>query len=218
MNHDEEPNRESDADREDRLLHRALERTASADDWAAIEAIAERDAGIYQRLAYFLRDDAALAIHLRDPLAAVESIELPAAATTEAARGSSRTLHRAGWLAAAAMFLLWVAAALRLASVDSIRAPVADPSPMESSRPSSFSSQNPDSLVRVSLDGTTTASELSRTLVDAQRADEGWELLYLCRSFERVRVSELHDIDLDDAGSPRIVPVSLSDPSDWREF
>lgn len=225
-------------DREELLLHRAVEGIATPQEWAEIDAHASRDAGILRRLADSMRDEARVRAFVRNELESIETpeairpIELSIAEhaieTTPISRGVSRT----GWLAAAASILLWVAT--MFLRIDA--APRASTSPtsssLTSSSPSPFASvsvtthldgvstqsQINEPFVRVLDDGATTQSNLSRTLVDARRSDSGWELLYLCRGFERVRVSELIGTALDDSGAPRSVPISISDPSEWREF
>lgn len=226
-------------DREELLLHRAVEGIATPEEWAEIDALANLDATVLRRLADFMRDEACVKSYVRGGL---ESIEAPEA--IEAVDRSrvdlevetmpiSRGVSRSGWVAAAASILLWVATIfLRIDTPSPSSSSSLASSSLASSSPTPFTSvavttrldgvstqsQSNEPFVRVLDDGATTQSNLSRTLVDARRSDSGWELLYLCRGFERVQVSELTGTALDDSGAPRLVPISISDPSEWREF
>jgi len=225
-------------DREELLLHRAVEGIATPEEWAEIDALANLDAAVLRRLANSMRDEARVKAYVRD---GIESIEAPLAIeAVDRARVDLeveatpilRGVSRSGWLAAAASILLWVTTVfLRIDPSSPVTSSPALSSSASSS-PTPFSSvavttrldnvstqsRSNEPFVRVLDDGATTQSNLSRTLVDARRSDSGWELLYLCRGFERVQVSELTGTALDDSGAPRLVPISISDPSEWREF
>lgn len=214
-----EPDRTPDIDRESLLLHRALERVATEQEWTEIEGLAARDPGVYRRLAALLRDETALTRWCDEAIATLDTDASPAVAPSAAPRSHPAPLRHAGWLAAAAMFLAWVATAMRESTHSSSELAAPTLRRGEESVAPRFSPRGDENaIVRVLDDGATTQSELSRTLVDAKRAEDGWDLLYLCRSFERVRVPELEGTLLDDAGSPRVVPITFSDPSEWREF
>lgn len=197
-------NDESSRD-EDTLIHRALSATASPSDWDALERLADTDPALWQRLALALRDQGELARFGGTALAGIDAIDLPPRAVP---RRSSFTT-RSGWIAAAAMFLLWAATVLRDGApstggtAPSLQAPSAASLRADSMR----AAANEDVL-----------SELPKLVVDTRRVDGGVEITYLRRIFETKRVNEVLGIAETESGQPTIVPISHTLPRKFEDF
>ena len=108
-----EPNVElDDTTMEDLLIQRALAGSARDEDWSALEALAARDAAVWERLARSIRDGAELTRELASATAGAAAVDIPVIPTIAGPRiptkaGSPWAL-RGGWLAAAAVSLFAV--------------------------------------------------------------------------------------------------------------
>jgi hypothetical protein len=180
--------------REDVLLHRALERVATEAEWTEIDALGAADAALYRRLAAQLRDEGRLATARAaiDRVARIELDDSAARLHEMPPRRFALSRPLAGWTAAAASLLLWAASALRATAPP----PAPERSPLAADDRS--------------------LGELSNVLVDARRDGDEYELLYLRRSFERVRVPVVLGTAYDEHGNAAMVPASLTAGS--REF
>lgn len=208
-----EPGDEDAADREALLIHRAIERLATEDDWRELDVAAAADPDLWRRLGEQLRDECLLASEGRASVAVADRVELPVARTTPIRPLRALRSAFTGWLVAAAALALWIGTRVERDTTAPVR-PVVLPAAVPLA---GFAAGDP-SLLRVSSDGNTSASEMPRVLVNATRSGDGYELLYLRRSFERVRVPMLYDTAHDENGNAAAVPVSLTDRSAWEEF
>jgi len=96
--------------REDILVGRVSDGEASPHDWAELESIARRDAGVWQRLALAQRAHARLERAVEDRIAIAELVDAPRRVHGDHA-GVFTTRWRAygGWAAAAVVALAWFA-------------------------------------------------------------------------------------------------------------
>lgn len=94
--------------REDILVGRVTDGEASPHDWAELESIAQRDTGVWQRLALAQRAHARLERAVEDRVAIAELVDAPRRAHADHA-GVFTTRWRAygGWAAAAVVALAW---------------------------------------------------------------------------------------------------------------
>lgn len=197
-------NDESSRD-EDTLIHRALSATASRNDWDALERLADTDPALWQRLGLALRDQGELLLLGQAALFAVDAIELPPRAVP---RKSSLTT-RSGWIAAAAMFLLWAATVLH------------DGAPSTNGITPSFQTPSGTALRTVSMRAAANddvISELPKLVVDTRRVAGGVEITYLRRIFETKRVNEVLGVAETEAGEATIVPISHTLPRKFEDF
>ncbi len=208
-----EPGDEVEADREALLIHRAIERLATDDDWRELDVAAATDSDLWRRLGEQLRDECLLASEGRASVAVADTVELPVVATARIRPMRALRSAFTGWVVAAAVIALWVGTILDRGGNAPDR-----PGRVPPTIPRAGSFEDEPSLLRVSNDGNTSASEMPRVLVNATRSGDGYELLYLRRSFERVRVPMLYDTAHDENGNAAAVPVSLTDRSAWEEF
>jgi hypothetical protein len=213
------------SEREDLLFHRAIERNATEAEWREIELAASSDADLWRRLSEQLRDDGLITARSQQQIAAADRVELSAVSGRAVRSRSSRLLRSpfSGWLAAAAVLALWIGRAVVTPSPHSDRDPVRPGHPPRLVADGGLTvdtglGSDSAPIVRVSTDGNVSASSMPRILVDAKRSGDGYELLYLCRSFERVRVPLLYATALDENGNAAAVPVSAAAVSAWEEF
>ena len=190
---------------EDTLIHRALSATASRNDWDALERLADTDPALWQRLAFALRDQGDLARFGASALSGIDAVELPRPATPRRSVMTSRT----GWIAAAAMFLLWATTVLRDgAPTAGVRAPALPVVSEPALRTDSLRAAANDDVI----------SELPKLVVDTRRVDGGVEVTYLRRIFETKRVNEVLGVAESDSGQPTIVPISHTLPRKFEDF
>lgn len=92
-------------DREDLVITRVVDRTASHDDWVALEELGRSDPTVWDRLHGALQDDLLLRKALGPTFELADSIELPRVPMPVPL---GRFLAPAGWLAALILALLWI--------------------------------------------------------------------------------------------------------------
>jgi len=173
-----------------RLINRIVERDARPADYDAFGQLASTAPTRWSELLAALRDDDALHLALDESLGAAERVELP----VPAARGG---LLRAvqpwggvtGWLAAAAMALLWF-------SNEPPRTPA------NHSLARGPSQEAPDA-------GDPSLGGLPMRLVGTQPAADGTgvDVLYLQPVLRRARVDGVFEMARDEHGRPAPVPV-----------
>ncbi len=172
---------------EERLYDRMVTHEASPRDWAQLEGIARRDPDAWRRLGLALRDQGDLVQVMDQAQHASQRIELTAPRTPWASR--------AGWLAAAALLLIWAGSAL-LGQPSDEAPPVA---PLEIGA----QQRQADSQL---------VGELPSVLVGTRELPdgEGVEVTYLRRLIERRTARGLYERNSDEWGQVKALPVSFS--------
>lgn len=174
-------------------LDRILERHALPSDYEAFAARARRDPACWDDLLAGLRDDDALRLALDEELEPALHVPLPA---PRASAGGLRAWG--GWLAAAAMALLWATAELT---------PPAPVSPGWTP-PVAEGPRATDARSGVPVPDPVLAELPSRLLGTRPAADgAGYEVLYLQPVLRRARVANVLGVGSDELGRPATVPV-----------
>lgn len=174
-------------------LDRILERHALPADYEAFAARARRDPACWEDLLAGLRDDDALRLALDEELEPALRVPLPA---PRAAAGGLRAWG--GWLAAAAMALLWATAELTPpAPVSPGWTPPVAAGPLVTDDLSGAPAPDP------------VLAELPSRLVGTRPAADGagYEVLYLQPVLRRARVANVLGVGADEHGRPAAVPV-----------
>ncbi len=190
------------------LIARIVERAARPADYERFGALAQAAPGRWPELLAALRDDDALHLALDESLSPAERIELPV--LPAAPSGPLRSLRPgtwSGWLAAAALALVWMSGSLGPGAPDEGRlddAPLAAGSlteaPAEAGpRPRDASPQGGDPVL----------GGLPLHFVAAQPAadGDGLELLYVQPVLRRTRIDGVLQVGTDEHGRPAPVPV-----------
>ncbi|MFG0315930.1 MAG: hypothetical protein ACF8XB_01555 [Planctomycetota bacterium JB042] len=189
------------------LLHRALDRSASREDWAALRALAADDDGVWRRLADALEDEGRVVRAVAPVADAADRIALPPAGpTADAERAGERPIRLAragavGWAAAALLLLAWVNERRE------------DPAPPD--RPTTFAPSPPEAAAEPRGSGsgaTEIVSELPARMLDSRPAasGDGYDVLVLRRTVERRHVETLYRLAEDEHGRPVPVPEPFS--------
>jgi hypothetical protein len=185
------------------LIARIVDRAAAPSDYEGFATLARGAPAHWDELLAALRDDDALHGALEDSLQPVERIELPAA--PPAPRGVLRQIRPwSGWLAAAALALVWLAGELRhddaLPAFPSRGnlARMPDAGPRSAPRPRDLPAAA-DSVL----------GELPLHLVGAQpaRDGDGLDVLYVQPVLRRTRVDRVFEMGTDEHGLPAPVPA-----------
>jgi len=92
-------------DREDLVITRVVDRTASHDDWVALEELGRCDPTVWERFHGALQDDLLLRKALAPTFELADSVELQRLPVPVSL---GRFLAPAGWLAALVIALLWI--------------------------------------------------------------------------------------------------------------
>jgi hypothetical protein len=187
------------------LIARIVDRAAAPSDYESFGALARGAPAHWEELLSALRDDDALHGALDGSLQAAERVELPAGPLAPSAPGG--VLRRigpwSGWLAAAALALVWLAGDARLegASTDPARdglARLSDADPRATPR-----------LRDAPVAGDPVLAELPLRLVGAEpsRDGAGLEVLYVQPVLRRTRVDGVFEMGTDEQGRPAPVRV-----------
>lgn len=215
-------------DTEDVLVSRALDGTATAQDWAALEALAQQDRDLWKRMAAAARADAALRRGVAEATVAAERAELPhpselarhVAARGRLARGRKAALWIwSGWAAAAAVASAWVGSGWSSAAPAG-----SQPGPAVAAAPATGPlAPVPDLLEELARDlggaarfaspageGGQLLWELPGILVESRPAADGHsvDMLYLRPFLERCTADRFYQLGRDELGQPVAVPVS----------
>jgi len=185
------------------LIARIVDRAAAPSDYDGFAALARGTPAHWDELLAALRDDDALHGALEDQLQPVERIELPAA--PPAPHGVLRQLRPwSGWLAAAALALVWLTGELR--HDDSLQpfpsrgnlARLPDAGPRAAPRPRDLP-----------VGADPVLGELPLHLVGAQPARDGGglDVLYVQPVLRRARVDGVFEMGTDEHGLPAPVPA-----------
>jgi len=188
---------------EDLLIHRAASLEAGPDDWRHLDRLAAADRQVWHRLALTMRDESRLAHavshRLGAPLAPAGGISL--AAHTKRSRVLPAAM--AGWAAAALIAVSWCLSWWLFG---------ASPAPADETR--SPAAVAPDASFA------TIASELPTVMVDTRPVTngDGFEVLCLRRTLERVHVDTLSGVGRDELGNPTTVPIDPAFVSNFEEL
>jgi len=179
-------------EQEDVLITRVLDGEASSADWSGLESLAQADPAVWKRLAETLRAQAALTRGAGEILETAGGVEAPAPGP--GARPGLRPWWTwSGWAAALILGFFWAL------GPHHSPAPLPEKAFLQASQPASHAVPGKATLV----------GEFPRVMVDSQRTPRGdrYEVTYLRRLLEKVVVDDLYQINPDEWGEPRAVPV-----------
>jgi len=184
-------------EREEILITRVLDETASVEDWDELEGRAAESPDVWARLARALRAEAELRRSVGAAVSVADRIDLPDARVPAAAAaprsGAARRalLAASGWAAAAVVALAWWSAPPGAgSSPDTAEAPV-------------------ESAIRTG-DAPEFLGELPRIVVDAYPPECGegaLEVVYVRQLVERTRLRDVYEIGRTEHGDPVPLPI-----------
>jgi hypothetical protein len=193
---------------EEVLLSRVTDRSASADDWDAIECLGRADPALWRRLGETLRNDCFLAEAVQEPGAVAARVDLPPLGLSR--KGLAFTWPRA--IAASllvAALLFWTLDAGGLFPEDGdVDASDREPPPTAVSALSHLENYLNQGLVEGSV-----LQELPHLVLEHRRASDGkcLEVLFVRRFLERKIVEQAFRIGADEQGRPQASPVAARD-------
>lgn len=204
--HDPQPD---DGDRLDRLVDRAVDRSATLEEWDALDAEAAADPTVWSWLGRAVRDDGLLRAVMAERVEVADRVELPTTEDVPAPKSERRPWGSTarpvlGWAAAVAFALLWwfdrapeafpAAPTAGPGLVDA--APLSPPTGAPAAMPVSASEDVLGELP-VLLVSTTPLGDDGRT-----------EVVYVRRTLERTIVDDVLEVAHDEYGLPEPVPVA----------
>jgi hypothetical protein len=183
--------------RDEILIDRVIGRDDQPADWRELRSLAAEDKAVWKRLLDSMEDETLLRAASTDFLERASTVEapLPASRLSPIARVWTQSISRfvspLGWVAALAIALLWI-----------------------TEPPRSMATGLGEALTAPALvaDGEL-ITELPRLLVSSEPSAEGdsFELLYMRRILERVRVDEIYSMRRDEAGHSYPATVKAAD-------
>jgi hypothetical protein len=181
-----------DTTHEDLLINRVVDRCESPADWRALELLGQTDPSLWPRLQATLRQDAELRAAVEPALAAADAVDLPRSLPR---RRTAALAGLAGWLCAAAVTLAWLTG---------VGSPIV-PAPASTSAGVDLADV-PD------LADANAVGELPPVLLRAQPTEDGtgMRVLQMRRILEESVVKQVFEVDTDESGDARPVPVELS--------
>lgn len=196
-----------DVDR-DILINRVVDDEATSADWAALKALAARDATIWRDLAEAQHAHAELCAAVEETVAVVDAVEAPVDDVMRW-RFSARVRTAAtwgGWAAAAAVALAWVGGVDR-SGADAQDVNSAGMLPVGASLTAADALQKYLDLGRESGDVVGLMPEV--VLVDSapNPAGSGYEVVFIRQIMERRVVEDFYRLGADELGRP--VPVRM---------
>lgn len=199
--------------REDVLIGRVVDGEASAADWAALESIAQGDAGVWERVGRAHRVHARLEREIEDAIAIAELIEAPSPKVVAGHAMALRMRQYGGWAAAAAIALAWVA--VRNPSGVGPGAQVAGLGPAGGVTSAPLSVEDAyDQYINRGIAQNRVIGELQPVLVETRDLGEGngREVIFMRQILERQPVTEVSvmSVQLDEHGTMRAVPVPVA--------
>lgn len=171
--------------REELLIHRALEHQALDQDWSELSALARTDPSVWNRLADGLKDEGALRRRLERELSSVDRVELPAVRPALAGR-RSRLVLVSGWAATFLLGALWLGT-----GSGSKPEPAPPATELVGHSPAGQGASN-------------VVTELPTVMIDTVPTEDGngYDVLFLRRTIERIRVNSIFQIAQDEYGLP----------------
>jgi hypothetical protein len=204
------PGGDHEPTREDVLIGRVVDGEASAADWAALESIAQSDAGVWERVGRAHRVHARLEREIEDAIAIAELIEAPSPKVVAGHAMTLRMRQYGGWAAAAAVALAWVA--VRNPGGVGPGAQVAGIGPV-SAAPLSVEEAY-DQYINRGIAQNRVIGELQPVLVETRDLGEGngREVIFMRQILERQPVTEVSvmSVQMDEHGTMRAVPVPVA--------
>lgn len=206
----------------DILITRAIDGRASATDWAEIEQLGERDAGVWRELATAQRDDASLRRAVALSMARVESVELADAVRAHEATHAAHTMSRrtrvvvtwAGWAAAAAVGLAFFTQHPRENGVGRSM----NPATAGVGAPQEQIESAADMLARYLDQGRQEGKVIQEVpekwLLSAEPTGDGsrQQVVYLRLIMERAEVPEFYTFSQDEWGNPAPARIQIQIP------
>ena len=186
---------------EELLMHRALEYQALDDDWSELNGLARTDPSVWRRLADGLRDEGALRRRLDRELSRVDQVELPAVVPGR----RSRLVLVSGWAAAFLLAALWLLNGFKREPQQLLPG-----GPGRSDLGTEVVNHSP------SKRGTSNVvDELPAMMIETVPAEDGsgYDVLFLRRTIERIRVNGVFQLARDEYGLPAPALTSWSPES-----
>ncbi len=189
----------------DILISRVVDGTALDHDWAALEAIGQKDPALWRELALSQRQHAALSsvVHAAGRVADDVDLEIPEAHVIGRISGVARW---GGWAVAAAVALAW------FGGLRSDRSDMNKASPIPGILSPSSASDDPGDALQRYLDlgkqrGTVLGEMPAKVVIQAAPAEDNsgrMDVIYLRQIVERARVDDLHRVPSpsDELGRP----------------
>lgn len=193
-----------DHERQDLLLHRALELEADARDWNELEALAREDPGVWRQLAALLRDQGTLHQAMETRLAVAERVTT--VLTDRASGRVARFGGWSGWAAAALVLVTWFLSTRT--GLDPADLPARN-SARQSDRVGSDGAAAGDPAIARAANERRRVGELPSLMLESSPAadGDGYEVLYVRRTLERIRVDEFHRLAENEYGESMPVPT-----------
>jgi hypothetical protein len=188
----------------DILISRIVDDEAGGPDWAAFEALARADAGLWRELAQAQREHSALCRGVGSALACAEAVEAPAHLHEGLGRRARVVAMWAGWAAAAAVALAWVGVG-----------PGLDPGTtgegqVHAAGVFGSASEALQRYLELGREQGTVLEELpEHEVVDAVAHEDGLRVIYIRRIVEQRVVDEVYKPAQDELGRTMQVPVRL---------
>lgn len=198
---------------QDLVITRIVDGRATAEDWAALERLAQAQPGVYGELARAQREHALLAGAVMAELAPAEAVALPAhhAASYKLSSRIRAAGAWGGWAAAAAVALAWMGGL----PADGSRG--AGNENQASIFPVNSASDALDAYLNLGKkDGTVIQQLPGKVLVDDPRPapdGRGYEVIFIRQIVERETVPDLYRFTRDETGGLRAIPVQVRPPA-----
>lgn len=190
--------------REELLIHRVVEGAAEPSDWSELELLARADSGVWERLADAIRIEGALRNAVDDAVAAADAVELPLSSTPHG-KAPLAVSSWLGWAAAVVIAALWIGTG---------SAPESSIDDRSGSDVAHADSQAAfEQYCTLGLEEGRVIGVLPSTVMKTRPGSDGRsiEVLYVRRTLERTVVDEMYELNQDESGLLKSVPVSADE-------
>lgn len=210
-----DPNERFEPTREDVVIGRIVDGEASPGDWHDLDRIAERDQGVWQRLARAQRAHARLERAVEDEIAFAELVELPLRRHHAVFEFVTRVRAYGGWAVAAMLALALIGSYTPLQRSLPGRM-TAGFTPLNEATPD----QAYDRYVRAGRDSGRVVDTLPAVLIEADGVGSpgGGDVLIVRRIVERMSAKDIafYTIEPNEFSEPTLRPIEVSTPARHR--
>ncbi|HBS29068.1 MAG TPA: hypothetical protein DEB06_06370 [Phycisphaerales bacterium] len=203
MNHLHHSPQDFEPTREDVLIGRVVDSEASGADWEALEAIASRDPGVWERLGRAQRVHARLEREVEDAIAIAELVDIPSAHAAGFSL-AARVRQYSGWAVAAVIGVAF------LGTMGVIKPGASGPAQLGGISPIAYGSPDEalQAYLRTGKEKGLVVEEIPSVLIDARVIDGGGrkEVVYVRQILERKIVTDLlvPSVEVDENGQRRL--------------